>query len=117
MLGILVALACGAADGDALLRAMLIGTCALSAVLTPAVLPPDRCPLVLLMALLLYDVYVYLFMSGKTLMSNLVYACAIVSVTAWLLASYVMEWEAMQAAGNDALTIIVLLALSAPNIW
>ena len=117
VLGVLVALACGAADGDALLRAVLIGTSALAVVVTPAVLPPDRCPLLLLVALLLYDVYVYMFMSGKTLVSNLVFACAFISVLAWLLASYIMEWNALQAAGNDVLTLVVLLALSAPNIY
>jgi len=72
---------------------------------------------VLLLLLLVYDVYVYCFLSGKTLVSNIVFVSAFMSITAWLLASYVIEWNAVQAAGNDILTLAVLFALSAPNIY
>ena len=118
IIGVLLALACGQMESEgAQLRAILIAACALSAIATPAVLPPDRCPLLLLVLLLAYDMYVYTFMSGKTIVSNIVFVCAFLSVAAWLFASYVMEWNSVQAAGNDVLTLAVLLALSAPNIY
>ena len=119
VIGVLLALACGqhTESEGAQLRAILVAACALSAIATPAVLPPDRCPLLLLVLLLVYDMYVYTFMSGKTIVSNIVFVCAFVSVAAWLFASYVIEWNSVQAAGNDVLTLAVLLALSAPNIY
>lgn len=119
VLSLLVGLCVGAgSDHDNMqLRYLLIASCVLSAAATPAMLSSDRCSLVTLLLLLVYDVFIYCSLSSKTVLSNIILSCAFVSVCAWLLASYVMEWNAIQAAGNDGLTLAVLLALSSPNMF
>lgn len=119
VLSLLVGMCIGVAgDNDNMqLRYLLIASSVLSAVATPAMLSSDRCSLIILLLLLVYDVFIYCSLSSKTVLSNIIVSCTFVSVCAWLLASYVMEWNAMQAAGNDGLTLAVLLALSSPNMF